>query len=284
MTRMHLLYAIITVHLQKNNKYNRLKMGYFSQRKKHARENLFMVISLMVITIIYSILIFDNQDNAFTGFLRKWQFHFYLFNIILLAFTLWRRKYFYSLLALLLLILNYGSLAKTARLFFNETSDSTQAFNVVYKKGPQNYENILNADEVLIRRIGKIELSPDIHASFMSFEKYDQVVTLVNLDFSAAPDKQLPTAFANLAKFVANQDEPVVIVGDFKLPVWTPLFRDFLFKTGLHIKNRVLFTDGENYFKAFIVPSINVLGFDNIAIRRLKFMPESKSFDIKLVL
>lgn len=259
-------------------------MSYFSQRKKQARENLFMVVSLTVITIIYSVLIFDNQDNAFTGFLRNWQFHFYLFNIFLLAFTLWHQKYFYSFLTLLLLIFNYGSLAKTARLFTNETSQSTQAFNVVYKKGPQDYENILNAREVLIRRSGKIDLSPHIQASFMSFEKYDQVITLVNLDFSKAPSGELATAFNNLAQFVDNQDEPVVIVGDFEQPSWAPLFRDFLFKTGLHVKNRILFTDGKKYFKPFLVPSINVLGFDNVAIRRLKFIPESKSFDIKLVL
>lgn len=258
-------------------------MGYFSQRKKQARENLFMVASLIVTAIIYSVLIFDNQDNAFTGFLRNWQFHFYLFNIFLLAFMLLHRKYFYSFLAALLLIFNYGSLAKTARLFSNDTSESTQAFNIIYKKGVQDFENILNAKEVLIRRNGKIELSPNLQASFMSFEKYDQVITLVNLDFSKARRKELATAFNNLAKFVADQDEPVVIVGDFKLPSWAPLFRDFLMKTGLDVKNRVLFTDGKSYFKLFNTPSINVLGFDNVAIRRLKFDPNSRSFDIKLV-
>lgn len=258
-------------------------MGYFSQRKKHARENLFMIISLSVVTVIYSILLFSGQDNCFTGFLRRWQFHFYLFNVFLLAYTLWHGKVFYSVLAALLLIFNYISLAKTARLFFNDTSDSTLAFNVVYKKGMQNYENILNAKEVLLRRAGKIGLSPKAQASFMSFEKYDQVITLVNLDFSKIAKNELPTAFANLAQFVEKQDEPVVIVGDFQLPVWAPLFRNFLSDTGLQVKNRVLFTDGKDYFKFFVVPSVNVLGFDNIAVRRLKFMPDSKSFDIKLV-
>ena len=258
-------------------------MGYFSQRKKHARENLFMVVSLSVVAIIYSILLLAGQDNFFTAFLRRWQFHFYLFNIFLLLYTLWHGKIVYSVLAALLLMFNYGSLAKTARLFFNDTSDSTLAFNVVYKKGGQNYENILNAKEVLLRRKGKIALSPHAEASFMSFEKYDQVITLVNLDFSKISKKELPTAFANLEQFVKRQDEPVVIVGDFQLPAWAPLYRNFLSETGLQVKNRVLFTTGKDYFKFFVVPSINVLGFDNIAVRRLKFMPESKSFDIKLV-
>ena len=109
------------------------------------------------------------------------------------------------------------------------------------------------------------------------------MITLVNLDFSKIAKNELPTAFANLAQFVEKQDEPVVIVGDFQLPVWAPLFRNFLSDTGLQVKNRVLFTDGKDYFKFFVVPSVNVLGFDNIAVRRLKFMPDSKSFDIKLV-
>lgn len=257
-------------------------MGYFSQRKKQARENIFMVASIIVTAIIYSILWFDCKDSLFVGLLRGWQFHLYLFNILLLLYTLWHRKLSYSLLVAFLLFLNYGSLAKTARLFFNDTSESTKAFNVLYKKGSQNYENIFSPEDVLLRRQGKLQLSPHISASFMSFEKFDRVFTIINVDFSEADYSEQKIAFNNLARFVENQDDPVVIVGDFGIPSWSPLFREFLIKTDLHVKNRILYTDGKRYFAPFIVPTINVLGFDNIGIRRLKFIPEDQSFDIKL--
>lgn len=86
----------------------------------------------------------------------------------------------------------------------------------------------------------------------------------------------------NLARFVDRQDDPVVIAGDFGLPSWSPLFREFLDKTGLSVKNRILFTDGVRYFAPFSAPTVNVLGYGNIGIRRLRFIPETKSFDIKL--
>lgn len=257
-------------------------MGYFSQRKKQARENLFMVISLLLIAIVYCILLFDTQTSSFINELRSWQFHLYLFNILFLLYTLWHRKFFYTFLAAFLLILNYGSIAKTSRLFFSDTSDRFRSFNVTYQKGLQNYPVIQNPEEVLVHRSGKLELSPQISASFISFEKYDQVITLVNVDFSKIEPAEQKLVFNNLAEFVANQDEPVVVFGDFGIPSWSPIFRDFLINTDLDVKNRILFSDGEQYFRLFTVPTINVLGFKNIGIRRLKFLPESKSFDIKL--
>lgn len=273
---------IIMPRLRKDNNSNRLKMGYFSQRKKHARENMFMAVSLLVVVIIYSVVWFGGDNNAFVRFLRGWQFHFYLFNIFLLLYTLWHRKVLYTAAASLLLVLNYASIAKTARLFWNDSNESTRAFNVVYKKGEQNYENIIDTRDVLLRRQGMARLSPNVSVSFMSFEKYDQVFTLVNVDFSKVSQSEKETAFMNLARFVDRQDDPVVIAGDFGLPSWSPLFREFLDKTGLSVKNRILFTDGVRYFAPFNAPTVNVLGYGNIGIRRLRFIPETKSFDIKL--
>lgn len=257
-------------------------MGYFSQRKKNERENLFMVVSLAVTAMVYFALLFDGEQGGFLETLRGTEFHFYLFNIFILAFTLWHRKILYSFMAVLLLVWGYTSIAKTSRLFFAAESDSTKAFNVAYKTGSQNYDNIINVHEVILRRRGKIDLSQETTASFMTFEKYDNIFTLVNIDFSKVSDKDLTIVYTNLGKFVVNQDEPVIIVGDFGIPSWSPLMRDFLVKTGLEVKNHIVYSDGKQAFRFFQVPTINILGFDNIAIRRLKFLPQDQSFDIKL--
>lgn len=257
-------------------------MGYFSQRKKHERENLFMAVSLCVTALVYFVLLFDGQPGGFLEILRGAEFHFYLFNIFLLAFTLWHRKILYSVLALLLLLWGYTSIAKTSRLFFAEISDSPRGFELVYKAGSQDYDDLFEDKDIIIRRAGKIELSPDTEAYFKTFEKYDRIFTLVNLDFAKVPASGQKVVFANLARFVLNQDEPVIIIGDFGLPAWSPLFRDFLTETGLEVKNHIVYSDGKKSFSFFNVPTLNILAYDNIGIRRFEFDSQTRSFDIGL--
>lgn len=257
-------------------------MGYFSQRKKHERENLFMTVSLLVTALVYFVLLFDGEPGGFIEILRGAEFHFYLFNIFLLAFTLWRREILFSFLALLLLLWGYTSIAKTSHLFFAETSDSPRSFAVNYKTGLQEYDDIINSDAVLLRRKGKIALSPKTGALFRTFEIHDRIFTLVNLDFAEVNSAELKTVFTNLTKFVLNQDEPVIIIGDFGIPSWSPLFRDFMIETGLQVKNYMVYSDGEKSFSFFNVPTVNVLGFDNIGIRSFDFLPETRTFAIRL--
>lgn len=282
MTRIQLTINHYIAAYAKNNNYNSLKMGYFSQRKKHERENLFMTVSLSVTAIVYFVLLFDGEPGGFIEILRGAEFHFYLFNIFLLLFTLWHRKILYSFLALLLLFWGYTSIAKTSRLLFSDASDSPRGFDVAYKSGSQDYDGIINNEHVILRRFGKIELSPGTEAFFKTFEKYDQVFTLVNLDFSKVKASDRKLVFANLGKFVLNQDEPVIIVGDLGVPSWSPLVRDFLIETGLQVKNHIIYSDGEKPFSFFNIPTVNILGFDNIGINHLQFRPETKVFDIRL--
>lgn len=257
-------------------------MGYFSQRKKRERENLFMAVSLMLLSVIYVILLFDGQPGGFIEALRGAEFHLYLFGIFLLCFTLLRGKILYSVLAALLLLWGYASIAKTARVFFSDGSSSPRGFDVTYKTGNQDYAALAKQEGLVKRHGGIIRLSPSSSAAFNSFDKAGRVFTVVNLDFSETKKKELPLAYENLAKFVVGQDEPVVIVGDFGIPAWSPLIEDFLIKTGLKIKNRVLLSEGSKIFSFFNVPTINVLGFDNIAIREIDFSSEDGSYLFKL--
>lgn len=257
-------------------------MGYFSQRKKHARENMFMAVSLFVIAIIYSVIWFDSEANAVVRFFRGWQFHFYLFNIFLLLYTLYHRKIVYSVIAVSLLLLNYMSLAKTARLFINDSNESPQKIEITYKKGIQGYDNININDDIILHRQGKADLSPNIDVAFTTFEKYNQVFTLISVDFSEVSTAEKVTAFNNLSRFVDLQDNPVIIIGDFGVPSWAPLFRNFLDKTELSVKNKILFTDGQKSIALFQTPSINILAYNNVGIQKLTFSPKSRIFDINL--
>lgn len=257
-------------------------MGYFSQRKKLERENLFMVCSLWAIAVVFFITLLGSQGSGLVIFLNRWAFHFYLFNLFILGYTLWHRRMVYFLFALTFLVLNYVSVARTANLFFNRDVASVDYFNVIYKKGAQDYDKIVNLNHELVRRSGIIELSPGRKASFIVFEKNHRLFTVISLDFGNLKNQEQETVFCNLAEFVQSRDDPVIVVGDFGIPAWADTFKRFLIKTDLKVKNKILLTDGRNAFKPLSVPTINVLAYNNIGIRRLKFDEKAKKFDIRL--
>ena len=254
-------------------------MGYFSQRKKHARQNMFMLISLVILAIIYLLLWLDDGSSSFLKSLRHAQFHFYLYNLFLVLYTLFHRHLAYMCLAIMLLFCNYGSLAKSALLFFNHEPEGFNQLEVSYHKGEQNY--LPTNGKYTITHQGKLELSPHLSAAFAGIEnQQDKTIMLINLDFSKKYEAEYQTAFHNLEKFVMAQNGPVVIVGDFGIPSWDILFREFLTDTGLSVKNRILFTDGKSSFRFWFVPSINILGFDNFGIKSVSM--KGQTFHIKL--
>ena len=253
-------------------------MGYFSQRKKHARQKIFMLISLMALSAIYILLCFDNGTDSHFKFLRQAQFHFYLYNIFLVIYTFCHRQALYTFLAIMLMLLNYGSLAKSARLFFNQTPAGYSQLNVLFQKGEQNYQPLEAMSN--IKQQGRLELSPHLSAAFVSVEQPENLMTIVNLDFSTKYEQEYEVALRNLEKFVSLQNGPVIIVGDFGLPSWSPLFRTFLKNTDLSVKNRILFTDGKAPFRFWFVPTINILGFDNVGIKNISM--QGQKFQIQL--
>lgn len=260
-----------------NNNCNRLKMGYFSQRKKQARQNLFMLFSLGILAIIY-LLLFFGENGKFIQSIRAWQFHIYLYNIFLVMYTLLHRRGFYTVLAVFLLILNYGSLAQSARLFFNKETMGINKISLNYHKGEQNYLPV-DSQEDLVHH-GKLELSPHLEAAYHTINRGEQTLTIITVDFQKEHNKEYATAYHNLEKFITLQNGPVIIVGDFGIPSWNLLFKEFLNNTDLSVKNRILFTDGKTSFRFWFVPSLNILGFDNLGIEKISM--QNGKFDIRL--
>ena len=255
-------------------------MGYLSQRKKRARENIFMLISIMILTIVYFSLFFENGEDSVLSNFRAWQFHFYLYNLFLFAYTLWHRRVFYSLLAVLLLCLNYTSLAKSTRLFFSQEGKSSPSIEIVYKKDAENYNFLPQIGEKNISRQGKINLSQNLFGFYKNINQDNKQVTVIVVSFSPKYKSELQTALNNLKQFVEMQDCPVILVGNFGLPSWAPKFRTFLRQTRLDVKNRILYTDGNASFKFWFVPDINVLGFDNVGIKNIEMKNKTLYFDL----
>ena len=108
------------------------------------------------------------------------------------------------------------------------------------------------------------------------------IYTIISIDFSKLNKTELKTAFDNLLKFIEGEDNPVVVVGDFGVPAWKNIFHDFLIKSGLRVKNKIIHSDGISSFNLFNLPSINVLGYDNLGLNAVVFAPKSKMINFQV--
>ena len=133
-------------------------------------------------------------------------------------------------------------------------------------------------------KAGKLRLSPHFVASFSQFIAMKQPFVLVNLDLRKIGQGELKTAFRNLAQFVTAQDNPVVIIGDFGIPVWHPIFKKFLNKTDLEVKNHVILSNASCRFSPLAVPTINVLAYKNFGLKQLTFLDKEKNHSHPLLI
>lgn len=127
------------------------------------------------------------------------------------------------------------------------------------------------------QRAGKLHLTADRVASFLSVIKGSRSFVFINIDFSNLKNAEEKVVFDNLAEFVLKQDEPVIIIGDFGIPAWSKTFQSFLNKTELEVKNHIIMSDGSSLFDLFTIPSINVLAYRNVGLQDIKFLPRKKA-------
>ena len=125
-------------------------------------------------------------------------------------------------------------------------------------------------------RAGKLRLTAERTASFLTFEAGGRNLIFVNVNFAGLTGSEEKTVFGNLAEFVLSQDEPLIIVGDFGIPAWSETFRTFLAQTGLEVKNHIIMSDGSSRFNLFTVPSVNVLGYRSLGLENIDILPAHK--------
>ena len=257
-------------------------MGYFSQRKKRARENLFMLFSLVGLFFVYFILFFELGSADFLLKLRSFLFHIYLFNLLMLFYIGFHQKYIYLGICFALLTVGYTSLTAQARLFFNYQKDSSQELQVTYKKGKnaQIYVRQNSLEEPMNK--GQIFLSPNLHSPFLTINQSGEEYTLISVDFSKVSEQEKHIALKNLETYVLMQNNTVIIYGDFGMPAWSKTFQQFLTKTDLSVKNKIIFSDGRKKFSFWNIPSINLISFKNIGLNSIQVQPKNITFNLNL--
>lgn len=251
-------------------------MGYFSQKKKQKRVNFFLALSLSIIAM----LLFNGfffSESSLSRWVDAYRFQIYALTVLLLIYALFYQKTVSIVVALGLLIFNYTLLSADANLFFNSQVKGNNKLSLSYHRGKTSFPELLSAINEPSKRMGTIHLAPGYDAVFLTFKSDDRIFTLINLDFDRIDPHHAALVYENLSEFVSGRDEPVLIVGDFGLPAWSPVFKSFLRQTGLQVKNHILLTDGYKIFAPLSSPTINLLAYKNVGISQISYQQPQDS-------
>ena len=236
-------------------------MGYFSQRKRHERENIFMQIMLAVLGV-QCLLLFLPAERV-PGFIDDFLFQIYIVNLLVLIFSVCKKRIWFSTAFAVFLLINYAHLAASANLFFNQRVIAEHRVLVrdIERRPPE-----IEGTGMVKLRSGHLNLGHNEPALFYTFEKNLHVFTIVKIDLRQLNASQRQTALKNLGRFIKMQDDPVIVLGDFGIPVWKPVMQKFLADTMLQVKNRLVLSGRRSVFNPLAVPQYYVLAFNNVGV------------------
>ncbi len=202
-------------------------MGYLKEKKRKQLESNILLSTTLILSFLTIFPLFNYKPFAI---INTYLLQIYIVSMLFILFALTKKRKRYITISIILFVINYNSINAHANLTNNIKIKSAQKQSVTYKKS----NDLFNIDNSII----KVDLSKVA-------------------DFESALDE--------LEDFVLSQNEPVTVIGDLKKPLWHPQIKDFMQKTGLKAKNKIIFDS----FNPFFVPSINVLGFDNIGVEKI---------------
>ncbi len=232
-------------------------MGYLAQKKKNIREEL--VLKIMAVTLsVYTVILLLCNDSSL---MEKALFQVYCIIVITLIYSLFIRRFVFSLVFTIILLVNYFYISSSSILFFAPQKHSN---NMVFVKYSDNEFDIENA-EVIQKGFLKLDKT---YVSYRKVKLFGVEQLFLGVDFSYVKD--VKKHLHQLRSFIIKQDSPVVIVGDFFLPAWSSSVKKFLSDTNLEVKNRLLFVSSKNKNAFFSTPSYNVISFHNIVISDIK--------------
>lgn len=237
-------------------------MGYLSQKKKNLRENLFLRVMAVFLSIIsLSALLFD------VGWLKGAVFHIYILSLIVWLYSLFVAKFGLSFLFLIIVVVNYFHVASSSPIFFNQKIVSEKVLSIVFS--PKKNLKIEN-EEITVLKKGYLALHGDNFAPFVTVDKQGTVVSLLSVYVDNLSSSDVKKTLKIVGDFILAQDEPLIVVGNFGVSPWEQEMKSFLNKTGLKIKNRLTFSCFWGMLKFWKKPSFLVLGFKNIGVEKVE--------------
>lgn len=238
-------------------------MGYLAQKKKFARESVFLQTMLAVFCLLA---LSGFLPEGFSAF-RTWIFQIYIVNLLVFLYALAIRRFLFSLFFALLLVVNYFQVAASAHIFFNAPVSAEHY--IAFDYAPDQPLEAEASNAIILRR-GHLVLGRKNVAPFLAMEKSGHVFTLIRVDLERDSSAERKIALQQLRNFISEQDDPVIVFGDFGEPVWSPEMERFLEDTSLEVKNRLLFTGRGSRHKYLSAPGFYVLSFQNAGIDELR--------------
>lgn len=235
-------------------------MGYLSQKKHQARENIFLYFMAFFLSVL-SCFALIKPDFSFVFFNL---FHLYCLSVLFAIYALVVQKYRQAFLFLFPLILSYTLLSSAGNIFISDTFNGEESLTLSFGDDTAPLASF-SPDELLSS--GSVLLANRYTAPYAVIDK-GRPLTLLRVNFKGAEASDYPLIFRHLYDFLLTQNNPVIIFGDFGIPVWTKLFKNFLATSGLFVKNRFLFTEGFS-FNIFSTPEFYILGFKDLGVSRL---------------
>lgn len=292
-------------------------MGYLSQKKKFERLNIVLNSLLIVVGVISVLAFFNEGNGFFAYLNTwRLQLYIVAIGLLLTAlyykffiqafsaFLFILINYFVIASATNILVnIESNGENKISIVYQNATKEIVPLINEAKKVQADligvNHKHSILLPEILLsykifhndasldksfiltnltpERAGKLRFSKNNVASFINVEKNGKRFVFINIDFSNIAHSEKDIVFHNLAEFVLKQDEPVIIVGDFGIPAWSKTFQNFLVKTELEVKNRVILSDGKSFINPLHSPTINVLAYKNFGLHKLIFLKKSQN-------
>lgn len=266
-------------------------MGYWNQRKKARKINIFIKTSLVLVMSIFA-LIFINFSGSFSFLLEKTVLYIFTFTIFLTIVSIYNKLVTFSVLSFVLSLVSFIYLNSAINLFFNEKFESNTELKVLFAKDLSNdYMDFSTIDVVVegyvaeveetilisnlgVSKEGIIGLSPKHYAYFAKNIINEEEVMFIGLSFSKLEYEEARMIYQNLAEFIVSQSKPVIIYGDFGVHAWSKIFKKFLHVTSLEVKNKIILSDMIVKYNPFVVPSINILGYKYMGVEDINFLPK----------
>ena len=260
---------------------NCLGMGYFSQRKRKERCNIFLKVCITLLGLCVVLGLIDNGSDGVCHFIDSFRLQYHLFLIVLLLLSLQFRYFLYAFAAVLILIVNFFAIKSTSNFVVNSKVDGGARVELLFEKGNPFGSSLTNlADDFDFSRMGKVVLAHDVEASYIALEHFNRSLVVVAVNLEGIDFDNKMTALKNLEKFVKMQDVQVVVFGDFGITTWSKPFRDFLDDTKLEVKNRIVLKTRKDILNP---PTIGVLGYPNIGLRKIENKEDEIVFGISII-
>ena len=100
---------------------------------------------------------------------------------------------------------------------------------------------------------GRINLGGHNTAAFAAIEIKGRKYVFLSLDLSRQTPAEREQALGYVNNFVASQDDPVIIFGDFGIPAWAPAFGRFSGQQRAGSQKRLVLPAAERHFSADLV-------------------------------